>query len=159
MSTPKEIKINTPEQNIAKTLKGKKMLFLENDNGLHHGLDELENILKRNNIEYAVLFEIDKKPIEDIIKAINEHDGIIFMTQWVYEVSRKLKEYMFSLKEKKIVIETYISEPSFYYKPKSAHDVYIYKCPMIFSKPDKKHESFYKLSQKPYWDYKNKFNR
>lgn len=152
-------KIKTPTENIIKTLKGKRILFLENGSCLENGVEEFERILKGAKIEYTILFNLSKVPLNEIVKAINEHDGIIFMTQWVYDVSRKLKEYMFSLKEKKIVIEAYISEPTWYYKPKTIHDVYIYSCMVPWGRAEKETEKFYKLSKKPYWDYKNKFNR
>jgi hypothetical protein len=151
--------IKTPSENIAKTLKGKRILFLENDSSLSNGLDEFERILKESNIEHTILFELSEMPLDEIAKAINEHDGIIFMTQWVYDVSKKLKDYMFSLSEKKIVIEAYINEPTWYFKPKTIHDVYIYSCMVLYGRADKSTETFYKLSQKPYWDYKNQFNR
>lgn len=155
----KTIKIKTPEQNVIKTLTGKKVLFLENDNSLGNGLNEFENILKRGNIQYKILFSLSEMEVEDIIKEILSHDAIIFQTQWVYPISRKLSEYMFSLKEKKIVIECYISEPTWYYKPKAVHDVYIYHVMTLWGEAEKDTEAFYKLSEKPYWDYKNKFNK
>ncbi len=151
--------MKTPSENIAASLKGKRMLFLENDISLGNGLQEFESILKSANIDYTILFDLSDKPIEEIVKAINEHDGIVFMTQWVYDVSNKLKEYMFSLDKKKIIVEAYINEPTWYYKPKTIHDVYIYTCMVYFGKPQKETEKFYKLSSKAYWDYKNKFDK
>lgn len=155
------IKINKPEDNVIATLKGKKVLFLENDNSLEHGLDEFENILKRAGIEYTVLFELDEKPIEDIIKAINEHDAIVFMTQWVYEIAQKLFDYIKSLPEVKTIVEVYIDEPTWYYKKQhgSKHDVFIYSCQVHWGEPDKESESFHKLTNKAYWDYKNDFDK
>ena len=155
----KKPSIKTPEENIIKTLKGKKVLFLENDNVLENGLDEFENILKRGEITYTILFELSEKPMEEIIKAIAEHDAIIFMTQWVTETSKKLADHMFSLKKKKIVIEAYICDPTWYYKPKTKHDVYIYMCMTHFGEADKESEKFYKLSGTSYWDYKNEFDK
>lgn len=153
------MKVLTPSENILKTLKGKKVLFLENDNGLYHGLDCFEQRLIENKIKYKALFNLKEVPFEEIVKTISKYDCIVFMTQWIYEISRKLKDYMFSLKDKKIVIEVYISEPTWYYKPKSAHDVYIYSCYRPWKDDPMKNEKFYKLTQKPYWDYKNEFNK
>ncbi|HUS48525.1 MAG TPA: hypothetical protein VMZ91_00025 [Candidatus Paceibacterota bacterium] len=153
------MKILTPSENILKTLKGKKVLFLENDTSLNDGLDCFEQRLIENEIEYKTLFNLEEVPFDDILKSISECDCIVFMTQWVYEASKKIKEYMFALKDKKIVIEVYICEPTWYYKPRSAHDVYIYSCYRPWKSDPIEDEKFYKLSQKPYWDYKNKFNR
>ena len=97
--------------------------------------------------------------MEEIIKAIAEHDAIIFMTQWVTETSKKLSDYMFSLKKKKIVIEAYICDPTWNYKPRTKHDVYIYTCMICWNKPEKETERFYKLSGTSYWDYKNEFDK
>lgn len=155
------IKINTPSENIAKTLKGKKVLFLENDNTLDNGLDEFERILKSANIEYTILFELSEKPLQSIIDSINSHDAIVFMTQWVYDIAEKLFLYIKSLKEKKIVIEAYIAEPTWYYKNQhgSKYDVYIYSCQVTWGEADKESEKFYKLTNNAYWDYKNKFDK
>lgn len=151
--------MKTAEQNVAETLKGKKVLFLENGGSLDNGLDCFEEILIANNIEYKALFVLKEMPLEEVIKNINEYDCIVFMTQWVYDISKQLKDYMFSLEEKKIVVEVYLSDPTWYYKPKSAHDVYIYSCIRQWKDDEKQYEKFYKLSQKPYWDYKNKFDK
>jgi hypothetical protein len=153
--------LKTPTQNVIKTLTGKKVLFLENDNGLENGLDEFERILQSANIEYTILFELSEKPLDEIIKAINEHDAIVFMTQWVYEIAKKLFAYIKALPQKKIVIEVYISEPTWYYKSQhgSKHDVYIYSCQCYWGEADKDTETFYKLTNKAYWDYENGFNK
>jgi len=154
--------IKTPEQNIADTFKGKRILFLENGNELddYGGQSEFGEILKRNNIECTFLFDLSEKyTIEQIVEQIMTHDAICFMTQWVYEVSHKLRDFMFELKEPKDVIEIYISEPSWYYKPKGVpHNVFIYTCGMDWGVPDKETEKFYKLSDTAYWDYKNGFD-
>jgi hypothetical protein len=147
--------MNQAEQNIVKTLQGKTLLFVENDNGLYHGLDRFKHLLKRNGIEYKILFEVGKKPLDKVLKAIQKHDGIIFQTQWVYEVSTKLKEYMFSLKDPKIVIEVPVGDPTWYFKPAGVpHDVYIFKTDEM-----SKEDEFYKLREdKAYWNYENGFD-
>lgn len=103
------------------------------------------------------MFDLSSLTLEEIKKNIDEHDVIVFMTQWVYDISKKIAEYMFSLKTKKVVIEVYIYEPTWYYKPKTIHDVYIYSHQKSKFSEDK--IKFYKLSNKPYWDYKNEFNK
>ncbi len=146
----KEIKIKTPAENILATLKGKKVLFLENDNSLDNGLDVFQEILQAGNIEHKVLFGLSKMNIEDIIAHITEYDAIVFQTRWQTDASLSLSEYMFALETKKIVVEVFLGDPTWYYKPKSAHDVYIYNHILNW---------FYKLSDKPYWDYKNEFDK
>lgn len=150
--TPTEAIPTQTVLNIVNTLRGKKVLFLENDNELDNGLDEFQRILEANDIEHKILFDLSSMNLQEIAKEINNHDAIVFMTQWVYDIAKKLKDYMFSLTEKKIVIEAYINTPTWYYKPKTIHDVYIYSC------MGKESENFYKLSNKPYWNYKNNFN-
>jgi len=148
-----------PQQNIANVLKGKKVLFLENDNGLYNGLEAFEAILKQNKIKYKCLFEVSEMPLEKIIKAIGSFDAIIFQTQWVYPVSKKLYEYMAALQEKKIVIECFINEPTWYYKPDVVHDVYIYAYQDLQELWEGNGHKFYKLSETAYWDYINKFDK
>lgn len=152
--------MNTPAQNIEKTLKGKKILFLENDNVLANGLDEFERILQNAGIDYTVMFSLSETPIEEILKAINECDVIVFQTQWVYEISKKLFEYVSKLPDKKIVVEVYLREPSWYYASQHGthHDVYIYTCLTSYGEAWKETEKFFKLTEKPYWDYENKFD-
>jgi hypothetical protein len=149
---------NTPIQNIEKTLKGKRILFLENDISLNNGLDKFEQILKDAGIEYTILFNLSELPIQTITDAINSHDAIVFMTQWLYEISHTLFDYVKALKKKKIIIEVYISNPTWYYKSQhgSKHDVYIYSYSEWSRKRD---HSFHKLTNKPYWDYKNEFDK
>jgi hypothetical protein len=146
--------MNTVAENIAKTFKGKKLLFLENDNVLENGLETLLRLLDEKGIQYPFMFEIEDVPLPNILQAIKDHDGIIFMTQWVYETSRKLRDYMFTSKEKKDIIEVYIAEPTWYYKPKVVHDVYIFHgIESIFDDGPDKGLTFYKLRpKKAYWD-------
>ena len=153
--------MNTPEQNVILTLKGKKVLFLENDNTLDNGLDVFEKILKDNLIDYKVLFEVSEIPIVDIGNEINNCDCIVFMTQWVYDISKKLLKYVELLKTQKIIVEVYISEPTWYYSSQhgTIHDVYIYSCNTYWGEAKKETEKFYKITDKPYWDYDNKFDK
>ncbi len=154
-------KINTPSENVLKTLRGKKVLFLENDHDLANGLDEFERVLKGGGIEYKVLFGLSELPLNEITEAINECDAIVFQTQWVYDIAKKLFEYVKALPTKKIVIECYINEPTWYYKSQhgSKHDVYIYTCQVHWGEADKETERFYKLTNTAYWDYKNGFDK
>lgn len=148
--------MKTPIENIVTTLTGKKVLFLENDNGLYNGLDQFEQILIDNNIEYKCLFDVQGQELSSIIKAIKECDAIVFQTTWVYEKSRMLRDYLFESVDKKIIIECFSRvDPTWFYKPDVVHDVYIAQH-MFFRDPE---WTFCKLTKKPYWDYKNKFDK
>lgn len=156
--------MNTPEQNIIATLKGKKVLFLENSSELDDQLiKEFVKILESANIEYRALCdlsEVAKRDLDEIIEAVFEADAIVFMTQWVYTISFMMRELIENLKDKKIIVEIYISEPTWYYARQHGthHDVYIYTCNKMWEGDPKEEEKFYKLTDKPYWDYKNKFD-
>jgi len=156
--------MKTPAQNFLSVVSGKNVLFLENDSGLYDDLANIEIFLKLNKVKYTVLCDIGDIQFEDITKAIELADVIIFQTQWVMNISMEIRDYMFTLKAKKIVIEAYINDPTWYYKPRSIHDVYILMPnstlfmgqyeddPTIYWK-------FYKLRpKKPFWTYKNNFD-
>ena len=148
--------MKTTKENIINTLMGKKVLFLENDNYLDNGLETLESVLKDAGIQYTVLFNLSKLPIQQVLDEINTHDCIVFQTQWVTSISHKLLEFVQSLPEKKVVIEVYINEPTWFYHMElfGHHEVFIYK-------QDKHHllpACFYKLTNIPFWNYKNKFD-
>ena len=148
--------MKTSKENVVSTLSGKKVLFLENDSDLDNGLETFESVLKDAGIQYKVLFNLSKLPIQQVLDEINTHDCIVFQTQWLTSISHKLFEFVQSLPEKKIVIEVYINEPTWFRHLEvfGHHEVFIYK-------QDKYHllpECFYKLTNKPYWEYKNRFD-
>lgn len=147
--------MNTPAQNVIATLTGKRVLFIENDGCLENGLEAIEKILKDNNIFYEKILYASQKPLSLLVDKIKECECLIFMTQWLTETSKLLTQYVQSLQEKKIVIQVYIYEPTWYYSSQhgTIHDVYIYH------NIDGRNESFYKLTEKAYWDYKNKFDK
>lgn len=149
--------MKTAEENIIDTLKGKKILFLENDTELpDNGPMELKELLNRNKIKSKELLDIDQLPLTKIQKAIDKTDVIIYQTQWVYEIASTLKKYILSLTTPKIIIECYISEPTFYYQLDGIpHSMYIFKKDYENGRGAK----FYKLSDEPYWNYENKFDK
>ncbi len=152
--------MNTPRENIIKTLSGKKVLFLEGDWGLYDGLDEFEKILKSVDIEYKALFNIEQMPLDDILEEIKQFDAIVFMSQWVYDRSLELKRYMLSSQDKKTVVEVYIDKPTYSAVPNGVvHDIYIYTVAMYFGEAEEGTEEFYKLSDNHYCNYENKFDR
>lgn len=148
--------MKTVTKNLLDTLKDQRVLFLENDNGLHNGLDTLENILIQNHIKYNCLFDLTSLPKEYILRQIEMCDVIIFQTTWTYEISKEIHEFLKTSKDQKTIIEHYIGDPSWYYKPDVVHDVFICKMNEDYEEED---WSFFKLSDEPYWDYKNKFDK
>lgn len=157
--TENELIIKTPQQNIIETLSDKKMLFIERDDDLYHGLEKIKSLLDKNKIENTCLFNASEKNIPQIVDQIMKHDGIIFRTNWNNELVDKLRDFMYTLRDKKIIIESYISEPRYYYKPKDLiHDFYICQ-PPLGTWEDNEEWKFLKLSANAYWDYKNKFDK
>lgn len=144
-------------ENLFDVLVGRKILFLENDNGLYYGLNKLEDFLKEKNLKYKCIFEVGEQPWAKVKKAIDTSNVIIFQTQWVFPISKKISEYCFSLRQPKIFIEVPVgSDPTWYYKPDGIpHDVYFLRIGVFKDDP----WQFYKLSSKPYWDYENKFDQ
>lgn len=147
--------IKTPEENVKSLLTGKKVLFLENDNTLQDGVKCFYQILKKNKIASTVLYELSEVSLEEIARQINSHDAIVFQTTWLTESSKKLYEYVSKLQQKLIVIEVYVNEPTWYYSSQhgTQHDVF------IFQGLEHIDLEFYKLTNNPYWDYKNKFDK
>lgn len=126
----KEIKDNIVNKELLKVLFNKNVLFLENDNSLTDAVGNFEIWLRHNKIQYNGLFSINdlaklEGGFEYIKQQIDWYDVIAFQTTWTYEVSRVIEKYLRALKNKKIIIECYIYEPSWFYKPKGIrHDMY-----------------------------------
>jgi len=147
-------------ENIVVTLTGKKVLFLENGTGLEECSNEFKKLLDARRIENKILEDIAEIDFNIVLDEINKADAIAFETQWVYDISKKLFDFMLKSKDKKIVIECYVNEPTWSRKPKSVHDVFIFTCdPVSIELGGGTPYEFYKLSNKGYWDYKNGFNR
>lgn len=146
--------MKTAKENLLDTLKDKRILFLENDTALYDELENIELFLKEHKLKYKCLFDLTSKRWSTIKKAIDAADVIIFQTQWVYPISKAVHTYIAKeLLTKKAIIECYLTNPTWYYIPLSlaGHDVYIIR-------PFEEWR-FYKLSEDPYWDYKNKFDK
>lgn len=151
--------MKTSQENILSVLKDKSILFIENDMGLYNGLDKVEELLIENKIKYNCLFDVSSLPLEYVKKQIEWSNVIIFQTTWTYEVSKQIHDFIASIKnDNKIIIEHYVNEPSWYYKPDVAHDVYICRTPLR-DLDDIDDWEFYLLSEEPYWDYENKFDK
>jgi hypothetical protein len=157
--------MKTASENFLSVVSGKQILFLESDDELCLDLEHIETFINANNINNTVLCDLGEVPFEKILEAINNADVIIFQTTWVTEISTKLSDYIFKLKDKKYVIEVYIDHPTWYYRPKKVpHEVYIMKAngwmfdPMYEDDP-LPYWKFYKLRMhKPFWTYKNNFD-
>lgn len=147
----KEIKDNDVNKKLLKLLKGRRVLFLENDFGHYHADGNFEIWLMENKIQYNSLLNIENLPMEYIIEVVKHFDTIAFQTTWTYDVTRTLKEYLMKLKDKKTIIECFIgNDPSWDYKPKGiVHDLYC----LGSGDEDMDEWDFYKLRiNKPYWE-------
>jgi hypothetical protein len=156
-----KMKINTPEQNIVDTLKGKKILLLENDYSIPSYVKVFTNILDRNGIEFTSLTGLERFASDHILMTIKNHDAIVFSSQWITPLSVQLRDYIRRMKDKKIFVEIYIYEPTWYYKSQhnSVHDVFVFRTDTSYSEDKYKYVKFYKLTNKPYWEYKNEFDK
>jgi hypothetical protein len=122
----KEIKNNVVNKSMLKVLRNKNILFLENDNSLHDAVGNFETWLVENKVRNNVLYDVQHLSLDYIKGQIDYADVIAFQTTWTYEVSQTLREYLTKLKNKKIIIECYISEPTWWRKPKGViHDIYV----------------------------------
>lgn len=126
MERVKEIKNNVVHKSMLKLFSGKDILFLENDNRLHGPVGNLEIWLIENKIKYNSLFNVSDLSMEYIKGQIAYADIIAFETTWTYEVSKNIEKFLTLSKDKKIIVECYICDPSWYYKPKGVvHDMYV----------------------------------
>jgi len=116
---------NELHRKLLKITKGKRVLFLENDFTMHNAVGNFYDWCKLTNTEHNCLFNIGKLPLQYILEQIDWFDIISFQTTWTYKISHVLEEEIKKLKSKKIVIECYTNEPSYYRKPKGIkHDLY-----------------------------------
>ena len=126
MWSVKEFKNNEVNKKLLKEFSGRRILFLENDFTMHNSIGNFWLWCKENKIEYNCLYNVRKLPIEYTLEQVDWFNVIAFQSQWVYEESFKLKEAIAGMKDKKTVVECYISEPTWYYKPKNVvHDVFV----------------------------------
>lgn len=153
--------MNTPEQNIINTLSGKKVLFIENDNSLDTIQAEFKSILINAGIDVKVIYGASTIPINELHMAIDTSDCIVFMTQWVFPISKALLKYVSNLPQKKIIVECYIYEPTWFYSEQHGthHDLYVYTYLDFGRAKINGDEHFYKITDKPYWDYENEFDK
>lgn len=122
----KEIKNNDIHKSMLKVFEGKRVLFLENSCTLHDDIGNLEIWLREQKMEFNALYDVGKLPLDYIAKQISYYDIIAFQTTWTYEVSRNIEEFLTKYKTKKTIVECYISEPSYFKKPKGVvHDMYV----------------------------------
>lgn len=125
MYAVKEFKLNDTHKKMLKVFSGRRVLFLENDYTMHDSVGNFWLWCRENKIEHNCLYNVGKLPVDYILEQLDWFDVIAFQTQWVSEKSHLLKEAISKLKDKKIVVECYISQPTWFYKPKVVHDVYV----------------------------------
>lgn len=115
----------TNQQKLSKLLSGKRILFLENDYGLYHGLDWIEEWLIDNKVQYNCLYNLQELPLGYITEMLGWYDALIFQSQFVYSKSRDLRDYIIKSRDKKLIIEAAGYKPHFEEKPRGIiHDVY-----------------------------------
>lgn len=84
-------------------------------------------IAKEHKLKYHTILDISNANFESVLRQIKHHDVIVWESRYVYDISRKLEGLMGDINiPRKILIECYISEPRWWYKPKGVHhDIYI----------------------------------
>lgn len=116
---------------ITKELKsliaGKKILFLENDSILDNSVGNFYRWTLENKIDSFCLFDIRHLPKEFIAAKIIEYDLIAFQSQFVYEESRALVEFVKGLKIPKTFIEC---QPESHFNKSTApqHQIFALDC-------------------------------
>lgn len=157
--------MKTATENLLGVVKDKAILFLENDEDLSIDLEHVETFLKENKVDYKTLNGLPKLDFEVIAEAIKAADVIIFQSTWTTVIVSKLKDFITGLKDTKQVIEVYMDNPHWYYKPDTLHDVYILRTHSYLWDPMYEDDplgywQFHKLHSKiPIWKFKNKFDK
>lgn len=107
-------------------LAGKRILFIENDSSLDYSVGKFYRWTLAHGIDSYALFKVKELPLEFTASKIIEYDVIVYMSQYVYESTHQLIEFVKSLPASKTIIECYISEPKWYGIPKGAehHNIY-----------------------------------
>ena len=123
------IKENEINRRLLKEFSRKRVLFLEDDYTLHSSVGNFWRWCVHNKVEHNTLFRIGELPSEYVMEQVLWFDVICFQTTWTYDVSRKLKGLISQMRERKTVLECYIHEPTWFYKPKGVvHDVFVLAC-------------------------------
>lgn len=139
---------STINKQLLDLCKDNQILFLENDYGLHNSVGEFYKWTVENKIRTHALFNISALPFEYIEGMIDWYDLIVFETQWVYEISERLKKHISELKSKKTILECYTGQPTWSQKPDVIHDVYI----LNSGNDDMKYWKLHQLKKdKHYW--------
>lgn len=157
--------MKTASENLLGIVKGKFILFLENDEDLSIDLVHIETFLKENKLDYKALNDLTNLDFEVIAEAIKASDVIIFQSTWTAAIVSKINEFFFAMKEPKHIIEVYTDLPHWFYKPDTAHDVYImrtntYLFDPMFEEDPLPYWELHKLHPTiPIWKFKNKFDK
>lgn len=120
---------NTTQKELLSICQKQRVLFLENDFTLNHAVGNFFKWCIDNKIEYNALFNLQKLSTDYVLEQVQWFDVIAFQTQWVDDNARELKTKIASMKESKKIIECYIHEPTWFYKPNGVvHDVFVLDC-------------------------------
>lgn len=122
------------KKELKKLLKGKRILFIEGDNGLYNYVGEFEKFLVRNKIPYHTILNAGEMSLKGIQKLVNAHDVIVWQSQYVSQTALDIMDLLFNDKlttpqgqgasieqypqNAKILLECYIVDPLYWYKPK-----------------------------------------
>lgn len=157
--------MKTASENLLDVVKGKSILFLENDEDLSIDIEHVETFLKLNEIDYKALNGLSKLDFEVIVEAIKASQVIIFQTTWSPAIVGKLYQLIYGLKDTKHIIEVYIDKPHWYFKPDADHEVYIMRTNShefisMYEADPTPYWEFRKLHPTiPYWEFRNKFDK
>lgn len=157
--------MKTASENLLGVVKGKFILFLENDEDLSIDLEHIETFFKENKLDYKALNDLPNLDFEVIAEAIRASDVIIFQTTWMAAIVSKLKQFILALKDPKHIIEVYTDQPHWFYKPDTPHEVYIMRTNShlfdpIFEGDPLPYWELHKLHPTiPIWKFKNKFDK
>ena len=157
--------MKTASENLLGVVRGKFILFLENDADLSIDLEHIELFLKENKLDYKALNDLPNLDFEAIAEAIKASQVIIFQSTWTAAIVSKLNEFFIGLKDPKDIIEVYTDRPHWFYKPDTAHEVYIMRTnsylfdPMFESDPLPYWELHKLHPSIPIWKFKNKFDK
>lgn len=138
--------MKTASENLLGVVKGKFILFLENEEDLSIDLQHIGTFLTENKLDYKALNDLPNLDFEVIAEAIRASDVIIFQSTWVAAIVSKLHEFFTSLKDPKHIIEVYTDRPHWFYKPETAHEVYIMRTNSYLFDP------MFEDDPLPYWE-------
>jgi len=151
---------------LLKILKGKSILFIEGDLGLHNSVGVLAKFLFDNKIHYNSILNAGAMTLEGIIELVDFHDVIIWQSTYSTETAANIMKALFDDKVTrheacgcnvmKILLEVYICDPYNYYKPEGLKKRVMGLTGLSDYDDEGDHENWrlyeYKDDQKPTWE-------